>query len=378
MARLPSYRLHKATGQAVVTLSGKDHYLGKHGTPESREKYNRLLAQWIAGGRTPLRAAHAEGEAEGISINELILAYFRHCQVYYQKNGQPTSQVRLIQRSLKVLRKLYGTEPAASFGPSDLKAVRQVFIDEGLSRGVVNSQVGNIRRMFRWGAEEEMVPGSVYFDLKAVRNLVRGRCSAPDHPPVGPVPDDLVEATLPHVGASVQAMIGLQRMTGMRPGEVVIMRACDLDATGPVWKYVPSSHKTEHRGRERVVFLGPKAQEIVKPWLDKASQKGPETYLFFPKGHGSTRSDPRRTSSRIIRSHYTTGTYGQAIRKACMRHGLTVWSPNQLRHGVATKLRKQFGVDAAAVILGHSDPNVTLVYAEADLEKAMEIAEKVG
>jgi hypothetical protein len=37
--RIPSYRLHKPTGQAVVTLSGKDQYLGRHGSPESRAAY---------------------------------------------------------------------------------------------------------------------------------------------------------------------------------------------------------------------------------------------------------------------------------------------------------------------------------------------------
>ena len=56
-ARTPSYRLHKPSGQAVVTLNGKDFYLGKHGTPESRAEYDRFLAEWLAAGRqlTPVR-----------------------------------------------------------------------------------------------------------------------------------------------------------------------------------------------------------------------------------------------------------------------------------------------------------------------------------
>jgi len=43
--RIPKYRLHKATGLAVVTLNGADHYLGRHGTAESREQYDRLIAE---------------------------------------------------------------------------------------------------------------------------------------------------------------------------------------------------------------------------------------------------------------------------------------------------------------------------------------------
>ena len=48
--RPPSYRRH-STGQAVVRLNGKDFYLGLHGTPESRETYDRRIAEWYASGR---------------------------------------------------------------------------------------------------------------------------------------------------------------------------------------------------------------------------------------------------------------------------------------------------------------------------------------
>lgn len=41
--QLPKYSLHKSSGQAVVRIDGKMHYLGPHGSPESREKYQRLI-----------------------------------------------------------------------------------------------------------------------------------------------------------------------------------------------------------------------------------------------------------------------------------------------------------------------------------------------
>lgn len=40
---IPSYRLHKQSGQAIVTIAGRDHLLGKHDTPDSRRKYDRLI-----------------------------------------------------------------------------------------------------------------------------------------------------------------------------------------------------------------------------------------------------------------------------------------------------------------------------------------------
>ncbi|QDT67867.1 hypothetical protein MalM25_07750 [Planctomycetes bacterium MalM25] len=59
---LPSYRKHRASGQAVVTLSGADHYLGKHGTKSSRTLYDRLVAEWLVNGRSS--PAKADGRLE--------------------------------------------------------------------------------------------------------------------------------------------------------------------------------------------------------------------------------------------------------------------------------------------------------------------------
>ncbi|CAN5537961.1 hypothetical protein BH10PLA1_BH10PLA1_10000 [soil metagenome] len=53
--QLPSYRLHKQSGRAVVTLTGKDHLLGAHGSAASKQEYNRLISECVANGRRPLR-----------------------------------------------------------------------------------------------------------------------------------------------------------------------------------------------------------------------------------------------------------------------------------------------------------------------------------
>ena len=54
------------------------------------------------------------------------------------------------------------------------------------------------------------------------------------------------------------------------------------------------------------------------------------------------------------------------------------WSPNQLRHTAATVIRREFGLEAAQVVLGHSQANVTQVYAERDLAKGLEVARQIG
>ena len=54
------------------------------------------------------------------------------------------------------------------------------------------------------------------------------------------------------------------------------------------------------------------------------------------------------------------------------------WAPNQLRHSAATRIREQYGVEAAQTVLGHSDPRMTTVYAERNFALAADVALKIG
>jgi len=47
----PKYTKHKASGQAVVRINGRDYYLGPHGSKVSVAEYDRLIAEWLANGR---------------------------------------------------------------------------------------------------------------------------------------------------------------------------------------------------------------------------------------------------------------------------------------------------------------------------------------
>src|SRR5690348_15260089 len=101
--RIPSYRLHKPTGQAVVTINGKDHYLGRHDTPKSHSEYKRLIAEWLANHRLDIGPSDVPR-----SVNEILLAYLRYAQEYYRKNGKPTKQLARIQAALRPVQELYG------------------------------------------------------------------------------------------------------------------------------------------------------------------------------------------------------------------------------------------------------------------------------
>src|SRR5438067_1501969 len=117
----PSYCKHKATGQAVVRIDGRDHYLGKYGSEESRREYDRLIAEWLAAGR---RLPQAKTGA-GFTLNELILAYWCWAEkTYRDSDGAPTRELDNLKDALRPLRKLYGDTEAAKFGPLALRTVR--------------------------------------------------------------------------------------------------------------------------------------------------------------------------------------------------------------------------------------------------------------
>jgi integrase len=429
--RLPKYRHHKPSGQAVVTLSGHDHYLGKWQTPESKAEYDRLIAEWLAGGRQPRTRSTS---TSGLSLSEVILAYWQHVKDYYRHpDGTPTQEVDNIRLALRPLRRLYGRTPAVEFDSVALEALREEMIREGHCRGRINRDVGRIKRLFKWASAKKLVPLSVHEGLATVEGLRAGRSAARETAPVRPVAEQVVEATLPHMRPQVATMVQLQLLTGMRPGEVVVLRGMDLETTGAVWTYRPGSdtgphgkHKTAHRGQERVIYIGPRAQAVLRPWLRLNLQE----YLFQPKeAMAQYRADlrqkrktpltpsqaqrrPKVTPKRAPGDRYRVTSYDHAVMDACdvafpppaplaREEGETKkawlarigpdgwaevnrwrkshrWHPHQLRHAKATELRREFGLDAARAVLGHRSPQVTEVYAEIDAAKAAQAMEKLG
>lgn len=387
---VPSYGLHRPTGQARVRINGKDHYLGPHGSEESRQRYEQIVRKLITDRARDEMKARVQA-ASDLTVNELAARYLRFARTYYVKRGRPTPEYSNVCRALAPVQKQHGFELVTAFGPLKLKAIRDQWVDAGLVRPQVNARVGRVRRMFAWAVEEELVPADVLHALKAIRGLRMGRCEAKEGRKVEPVEDDRVNAVCPHVSPQVWAMISLQRLTGMRPSEVCAMRGVDISTAGEVWSYQPSEHKGEHHGRVRVVYLGPRAQAILKPWLRTQL----EEFLFQPREAEADRAarmraarktpvqpsqrDRRKKNPRRIRgTHYTKDTYARAIARACLTAGVAHWSPNQLRHTVATRVRAEIGLEAAQVVLGHSRADVTQIYAERNAELAREAMARLG
>jgi hypothetical protein len=96
----PSYRLHKPSGQAIVTLNGRDFYLGQWNSAESRTEFERLLAEWLSNSHQ-LPTASRGGS---LTIAELLAAYLRFAKGYYSENGEPTSEYTCMKDAIRPLR----------------------------------------------------------------------------------------------------------------------------------------------------------------------------------------------------------------------------------------------------------------------------------
>lgn len=385
---LPKYRKHKASGQAVVTIHGQDHYLGPHGTKASKREYDRLVGEWVASGRPDAPQA-----ANDITIMEVCAAYLRFAKGYYRKDGRPTGAIYSVKAALKPVKELYGHTAAVEFGPLALKAIRARMIEADNSRTYINDAADRIRAMFKWAASEELIPAAVYHALLTVAGLRKGRTVARETAPVLPVDDSVVNTTLDHLTPVVADMVRLQRLTGCRPDEVCSLRPCDVDTSGPVWTYTPESHKTQHHGRQRIICIGPKGQDILRPYLlrektsycfspaDSERKRRAEQHASrkTPLSCGNTPGTNRKAKpKRTAGERYTSESYRRAIHRACDKAKLDRWSPNRLRHSAATEIRKRFGLEAAQVTLGHAAADVTQVYAERDLQKAADVMKAIG
>jgi integrase len=433
----PRYLEHKQSGRGRAVFydragSLRDILLpGPFNSEESRAAFGRALLEDHV---SPPGAQLARKNPGELLLVELLDAYHSHAESYYRHTdpdrlGQSTSMIYEVRLVIRSLRALYGDTPATEFGPLAMKAVMHSWVSEERSRSEINRRLGVVKRIFKWAASEELIPPTVAVGLSVVRGLERGRTTARDTKPVEPVADSVVDATLPFLNRYVRGMVEFQRLTGCRPGEACLIRRCDIDTGGEVWLYKPAHHKTAHRGRSRVIAIGPKARDVLKEFF--TTDRG--AYLFPPTAamgeiraeRSAARATPRFPSHdkrnarkrkklprHAPRAKYDHTSYARAVARACdlafpppkhlrqkpdetmaawkARLGKDHWAelqqwrrehrwhPNQLRHSFATKVRKAHGLEAAQVLLGHAKADVTQVYAERDEALAVAIAGQIG
>jgi integrase len=429
---IPSYLphdKHATRARAVWTDSSGNRRFkilpGAFESDESRTAFARLMLE--------LQAAphHAQAtDPNGITLVELLFAFLEHAERHYRlPDGELTSEIYEVRVVVRALRELYADKPVAEFGPLCVKAAQQRWVNDGCSRTECNRRVGMVKRILKWAVSEELAPPAVYQAVATVPGLQKGRTAARETKPVGPVDDATVDATLPFLHRHLRGLIEFQRLTGSRPGEACRVRRCDIDTGGPTWLYKPPHHKNSHRGKSRTITIGPKAQSLLREFFTANI----DDHLFSPRraveevraARAAKRKTPLRPSQvafnskmrkakpkRAAREQYSRLAHGTAVDRACdkafppppplaKRTGESAakwwkrltpeqrdevktwqkahrWSPNQLRHSYATRVRKDHGLEAAQALLGHERADVTQVYAERNETLAASVAAKIG
>ncbi len=412
MARqaVPSYRRH-SNGQAfvyhrLIASKSKRMYLGKYGSEESKVAYRRFLKKLEVCQEQEL-AKDIPAVTSTSNLAELVLAYDEYAQEHYLRNGVLSKEYDSMRCALIPLVDLYGSELAVEFGPKSLKTIQRSMAKDDYARSHINHNTSRIKRFFRWACSEELVPSDLYHKLTCVRGLQRGELGVKEAPKVRPACPESIEALLPFISPTVGAMLKIQYLCGMRPGEVCAMRVCDIDRSGDIWWYSPEYHKSDWRDITLVKAIPVTAQKILRPWM----LKNPTDYIFRPmdsvswsrakqqQNAGKDRKTPRYPcevkrleKQKLLRQRrvkkiktgekYTTDSYRRAVNRG-LEHAkqakvkIEKFFPNQLRHAIVTYVSAKLGRQKAQRWAGHRHLDTTSIYDEAQLHELEEIARQL-
>lgn len=399
--RVPKYRKNP-DGRAFIEVKGRRIYLGRHGSADSRRRYDQHVSRLLAASLESPLECRKPGYVYAVS--ELVALYLEHAIVYYADDDGPTQEFRNVKKALAPLNlDPFAALTAEQFGPKQFDKLIDRWVAKRWTRGFINGCIGRIKRCFKWCVRKEYIRVEVYQRLLTV-NLDEGRRNVRESRKVQAVPRADVIAVLPFLSPTVAAMAQTQYYGGMRPEEVCVMRRCDIDTSGVIWLYRPHKHKNQWRGHDLVKAIPPIAQKIIKPFF----KPDLEAYIFSPHdAYDFRRNNPprkldretpvypselrrraqikaerarRRRRSRQIRDRYSTTAYARAITygiEKAERAQVEIphWSPNQLRHAVATELRQIRGEEAAQIWLGHASLSTTALYTEKQLSELVALAQ---
>lgn len=388
--RLPKYCHFKPRNLACVIHKKRRVYLGKFDSPESYSRYADFIQALQANVNDP---SEAIGPTVGMTTSALVCSLVDRYLDYSVTRYSPGEHVSM-RAAAAALLDAHGLTPILEFGPLALKDVQRAMIDRGWTRSHVNHQVQRVRRIFRWGVAQELVDATKIAALESVFTVTARDGAAPDHAPIEPVDDQIVRSTLPYLLPIVAAMVRIQRVAGMRPGEICGMLVKDVDRSEGVWIFRPAHHKNAWRKKFRVIAIPPSVQPWLLPFLN-AKANDPEAHVFSPRDSmlelRARRRADRRTElqpsqakrkpkiAKSIRNYYDTNSYRQSIHNGIeysSRDGvqLPYWTPGQLRHTAADEATELLGMRAAQRLLGHSQLATTEFYLSQQISDLIEVA----
>lgn len=385
---------HKSSGQGYVTLHGQRQYLGPFGSAECRRAYRDILRRFEER-QEPKVVRQTLYLGAGTTVKDLVKAFMAHvADPKYQIDGEKTStHVACRLYLVDGLAKEYGAMVADDFRHPEFEEFRQRYIGRGYARNSIKIVTGRVLALFRWGHKKGAVSAETLTSLKASPEPDEGE----EREPIAPVPPEDLERVLLsleqeparchvlpfrrdhyHKRLRQAAMMRLQELVGMRPGELCRMRGSEIDREGKVrvgtrivqvagpdgtpyrgWVFQPSRHKTMKKGKTVAYLVGPQARAILDRWLPA----DPNEYVW--KG-------------RSKRNHLRMRSYREGIYHACQRAKVSRFGPHRLRHACVTKYGMIAGIEKAGQVVSHQSLDATARYFERTLGEISGLVEKFG
>lgn len=377
----PKLSLHKPSGNARCYINGKEHWLGRYGTPECERRYRALIADWARGtadaptppvpvNRMTIADALAQYliEIRGDDTGEKLRKNARWWLARSMANDvAPLSAVRLTDIGPKVfanwVAQVAGKEIERK-GETTTRTITQV-----------RKIIAEFLRLIEWCVAEELIGPEKLVGLRAVKRLPTSAARPPEYR--SPVDEERYRLIYEHLPPVFAAIVTILRHSAARPSEVLQMTPSeiDMDSEPGVWLLIPKRHKTMRYGRPKCIVLGPRCQEALRPWLTGTAQ---DDRIFTPEAVNRVRAPNAIRTRRYRKAAIVAQDIHRSVAKACREAGIEPWVPYQLRHTSLTEFRHAGGLDAAQQQGGHTSVSMTERYAAADRSKAIAAAKLVG
>ena len=273
----------------------------------------------------------------------------------------------------------------ADFDAFCLLEVQAELNSYGYAKTHCNDLVNDVRQIFKWGEARRLVPAGKFEHLKTVEPLLEGR---ENDDRFWEVDDEVIERTLLLLLPVYQAIIRILWWTGARPKEILRMRVGDIErqvvedngAKAEIWSLSPKKHKTAKKNKGRVIAFGTREQAVLAPYL---AGKAADDFIFRPVDAIAERKQSARAKrkmklqpSQVERERrnkenpkckynpcFATDAVGNVLRDAIANANKTFpegeripeWTLYSLRHKYVSEYVEKHGVEAAALMVGHTD-----------------------
>ena len=373
-----------------VYVNKKKIRLGRTGTQEADDAFRRVQIQVLTD------PAYLSPKPQHVTVAVLGSAYLDYAEVH------DPGHYSAIKTAIGILLQHFSSQTVESLDSRSFVLLQEMFVNSGAARTYCNALMGFIRAMLKWGVLRKLVPHQVYVEAKFVPPLKQGKTRAYENPEREPVPDSVVQRTLPFMSPTVRAMVQVQRLTGMRPSEVCKMTvgAIDRSRGNGLWYYSPK-HKTEAHIGKKPIPLGKPEQELIAPYL---VGKKPSEAVFSPRtameewhaerrANRKTKISPsqeernrqraKKPKPRQPHEFYDRNSYRIAVLNAIKKGNRILpkdqqiphWYPYLLRNSAATAIELEHGLDEAQAALGHTSANMTKRYSKAQLRQREKLAQ---